>query len=646
MKTRHIQLLVVLLLLVGWASVAGAQSTQFSLGLGYQWVSVTGSKDMYRSQVNEDDGFVLDDFSLTMVDAKNQDRWFDHLRIDASGFGGSPMGRFRLDMGMARSYRLQVTYMKAKHYSALPMLANPFYPDLIPGQHTLDRTVDSVDLNLEILPDHVITPVVGYTWTHRTGPGRTTVTAGGDEFQLREKLDETVQEFRAGIGFAAGGFSGQVLQGWRDYDSTEGFSLLPGAGDGNSSRAVLGQDVTLSDYSRTSHAEGNAPMTTAHVAGMLGGWGRLVVNYTRASLDSDSRDDEALSGNLVSFDIYRFFGGRDEAARARTEGNDWRGEARLEAEVADGFEVSATYLERHRTLDGWDTITSLYTDTTTLSGGLPGDVTTVLDARTAMDRTEKMAEATASYSRLGPVTLWAAYAETKQDITVTPDAAEIVVPGGQGGSYDRKVKRLSGGLNLDLGTFKLVLDARNEDADRTVVRTDFDSRDRYRARATWNIAKMIRLMGTWERITADNPAPGVGYDGTTKHWGANAEVTASQAVSFHVGYDEFKTDSKVTIRQPQDFSLTESIYAEDGKSFDGGLLIHAGAFAFDAGYSHLKNDSLFGMTLERTYARLDVDLTERFATGVLYDHRNYDEKSLGIDNYKADRYAVILRWHE
>jgi hypothetical protein len=644
MKTRHSQLLVALLLLVGWPVVAGAQSTQFSLGLGYQWVDVTGSKDMYRSQVNDDNGVILDDFNLTMTDAKNQDRWFDHLRIDASGFGGSPMGSFRLDAGLARAYRLQITYMRAKQFSALPALANPFFPDIVPGQHTLDRTLDSVDLNLEILPDHVITPLVGYSWTHRTGPGRTTVSVGQNEFQLNEHLDETVQEFRAGIGFNAGGFSGQVLEGWRDYDSTEGFSLFDGTG--NNSQPVLGQDVTLSDYARTDHASGTTPMTMAHVAGMLGNWGRLVLDYTRANLDSDTYDDEALSGNLVSFDIYRFFSGGTETASAKTSGNDWRGEARLEAEVTDGFELSASYLERHRTLDGWDTITTLYTDTTTLSGGLPGDVTTLLNARTAMDRDEKMTEATASYSKLGPFTLWAGFAETKQDITVTPDAAQIVVPGGQGGTYNRTVKRFDGGLNLKVKTFKLVLDARHEDADRTVVRTDFDTRNRYRARATWNVAKIVRLLGTWERIEAKNPAVGVGYDGTVKHWGVNAEVTASQAVGFHLGYDDFKTDSTITIRQPQDFSLTDSVYTEDGRSYDGGILVHAGIFALDAGYSHVKNDTVYGMTLERTYARVDLDLTARLAAGVLYDHRNYDEKGYGIDNFKANRYGVILRWHE
>ena len=40
---------------------------------------------------------------------------------------------------------------------------------------------------------------------------------------------------------------------------------------------------------------------------------------------------------------------------------------------------------------------------------------------------------------LGPFSVNAGWSQTQQTVTATPDAAEIVVPGGQGGRFERRV---------------------------------------------------------------------------------------------------------------------------------------------------------------------------------------------------------------
>ena len=80
-----------LLLIVGVAEQARAQSTSFDIEAGYQWVDINGNEDMYRTQVNQDDGFVLGNFSLHFVDPSGDASFVDDLRIRAAGF--VPVGR-------------------------------------------------------------------------------------------------------------------------------------------------------------------------------------------------------------------------------------------------------------------------------------------------------------------------------------------------------------------------------------------------------------------------------------------------------------------------------------------------------------------------------------------------------------------------
>ena len=237
-----------------------------------------------------------------------------------------------------------------------------------------------------------------------------------------------MQEFRAGLGFNVGGFAGTVIQGWRDFDFTENFTLAAGAGGGNNTSPVLGRDVTATAYSRTNHSEGNTPFTTARLAGRIGDRARIVGSFVKADLSSESTESESISGSLASFDIMRFFGGRTENATGKTDGNDWRGEARLEAEVVDGVEVSFGYTSGHRELDGSEVVLSLYQNTTNFVGADPRDVSVLLQALDALERDTRALEGTVSLTGIGPAKVWVAGAQSHEDLTLSPSAAQVGRP--------------------------------------------------------------------------------------------------------------------------------------------------------------------------------------------------------------------------
>ncbi len=635
-----------LLVVASWGATAGAQSTQFSLDLGHQWTDVSGNNDVYRSQINEGQGLLLRSFSLTTVDNSKGPKLFDRLRIDAEGIGAEPQASFRLTAGLAHVYDLRFSYRHSEFYNALPAVANPLLASgLIPGEHTINRALDTINLDVAVLPDSAVTPLFGYQWTRYSGLARSTAAVGQDEFRLLSDLGETTQEVRGGIGFKVGSFSGRILQGWRFFDSTQLDRLLPGAGAGNNAQPVLGQPITLTGYTGRDDTSGTTPVTTGYLTGNLADGVRLVASFARADFSSGSDGYEVASGSLASFKLARFYSGLSESVQAHAQSLDWQGNARVEAEIIDGLDLSVGYTKRHRELDGLATIADLYANTVNFSGADPKSVSTLINAQTAMERNENTVEARLSSSNLGPLRLWAGYARADESLTVSPAAAEIVVPGGQGGRFDRVVKRTSAGATLALSDVKLVVDWKKDDADNAVVRTDFLNLERWRGRASWRAGSFLQLVGTAERIKAENPTPGVDQASTTKHWEGNVILTPVTALSVSLGYGVYKVDSAITIRVPQDFSLEPSLYTEDGTSKDASLTYKVGRFGFDAGYSQFENSGDLALKLDRTTLGCDFDITPKVGASLRFDKHMYREIALPIDNFDAKIYGVFLRWH-
>jgi hypothetical protein len=304
----------------------------------------------------------------------------------------------------------------------------------------------------------------------------------------------------------------------------------------------------------------------------------------------------------------------------------------------------AGYTRRHRDQDGFSTIGDLYANTVNFSGANPGDISTLLAETTAMQRDENVLELKASTHNLGPLQLWAGWGDSKEDLTVTPAAAEIVVPGGQGGHFTRDVKLYSAGADLKLSGFKLSFDWKKDDADNAIVRTDYLNQERWRARVNWSAAEFLRVVGTAEHIKGENPTAGVDRAVTTKHWAGDLEVTPVKALVLRLGYGVYKADSTTTIRQPQDFTLVDSVYTEDGTSKEASASYRFGNGGFEAGFSKFENTGSLGLTLDRTFARADFDFTKEWGVLVQFEKRKYQEDALSIANYDAKWYGVFLRW--
>jgi hypothetical protein len=645
-KTRR--LLPPALLLGLTASLAAGQSVPLDITFGYRFVKIDGSSDEYRTQINDREGLILRNVTFATADFGGKTGLVDHFRFDASDLGAGPAGALRLEAGRSGLYNLRLSYRRAELFSALNDFANPLFPTLIPGEHTVNRVRNLFDTEIEIFPGRAITPLLGYTRNTFSGPGRTTYHVGQDEFRLASDLDDIDQEVRAGVAFDVGPVTGRFLQGWRQFRDTERLTLAPGEKNGNNSGPVLGVPVNLSDFNRTSATKTNTPSTFALITGRLGARVKLIGSYQRASAEADTHESEGLTGNLISFEISRFFAGLTETASTESKATFWRGSGRAEISISDSVDLTAGFARRHRYLDGFALVSTLYTNTVTFAGLDPPDVLVLLQAQNAMDRTDDVFDVSLSARAVGPFALRAGWSQTRSDVTVTPDLSEIVVPGNQGGVFGRRVNTYSAGASYSVKGFTLGGDYQGERANAPIIRTDFIDRDRYRVRLAWTEGDYLHVSVNGSQTDSSNNRTGIGYDSRMREYGGDLELTPVKPLRLRFSAGKYQAHSRIPYRLPEDFTTGLSDHRESGLSLEGGIGLVLGGLTLDGSYARFQNSGFYPFTIDRARVsgEVPVKATLAFVGEWMRDKYNDVAQNTGnLGKFDANRYGLYVRWH-
>ena len=623
-----------------FAVAAQAEVIPFDLEVGYRFLSLKGNEDMYRTQINEREGFLIRSFSLTSSDADG-----GRYRIEASDLGAGPAGAFHFVTERRGLYRFSLGYRRADVFSAAPGFADPYGTGIT--QHTVNRTRDMVDTDLEFLPDGKITPFVGYSFNRLNGPGTTTYHFGNDEFLLNQDLSDKDNEFRVGTGFNLGFLYGQVTQGWRNQTVNENAVLAPGAGAGNNPGSVLGQPVTATSITRNDHNSVKTPFTNLYVTGQVAQRLRLIGNYSRFAAKSTGDETETAAGTFSSFTINRFFTGENETASQTAKNNTWRGGARAEFTVAPSVDLFAGYQKEHRALDGTAILNTLYLQSATLGGVSAGDLQRALEMTSALDRDEKYMNVGLSARALGPFSVRAEFRQTKANVTAAPDAEEIVVPGpNQGGQYDRRINTIDLSANYTFKGFLVGAAWRQDSADKLIFRTDYQDRDRIRARAGWASPKNFFRAGVVaEQTKQTNDQARNNLDVKLTQYTADAEIAPITALRFRAAYSQFKTDSSIIFIRPESLTTDTSIHTENGKSAEVGVGVFVKKISGDASYMRYRNTGTTPFDIDRLRARVQYDFQTKFGVAAEIDKDKYDETLLPVSNFEATRYGLYLRYH-
>lgn len=621
--------------------------------VGYRFVDVKGNEDMYRTQVGEREGFLLRGLTLQTADFGGKLQFIDQFRLDVADIGAGPAGMIRLEAVREGTYRLRFNYRHSEHTSFLPEFANPFLGQgIIPGQHTWERDRDVYDVEVEILPGKAVTPILGYTYSQYRGPGATTYHFSQDEFRLTEKLDDKEQEFRAGLAFNAGPVNGHFIQGWRKYDSNTELTLAPGGNNGNNSITVLDKDVSVTDLTRTMSYESTAPVTNAVVNFRLFESWRLVGLYVRAKDDLDSNLSEASAGNLVSFAIDRYAKGWRESSSANAINTYWRGAGRLEGNILNVVDVSAGFARRENTLEGTALIDGLFSGTTTFTNVDPKDIRVIIDAKTGVEKTEDTWDVQASARHLGPVGIRVGYSQSNQDLKVSEDVSEIVIPGGQSGQYERKIDRFDAALSFAMAGFSFTGAYKHESADEPVMRTDFLDKDTFSLRASYRFKELLDLYGVYRDTQIENDRTGYAYDASMRDWRLGFSVSPIKQLTLGFNYGQSDGDTSIPYKVPYTFDNPDptnlSYQEESGRSWEASLTGHLKPVTLEAGYGWYENTGTYALKLQRARIMADIDITKLFGVAGEWCWDKYEEKYAQpvYGNYEANRIGVFLRIHQ
>lgn len=624
--TRYALLLSVLLL---FAFAAGAQTTiPVEVEAGYRWNDVTGNEDLFRTQINAESGFVVR--SLSFFTATSG--FTDHVRVEVNDLGASTASSLRVETGKADVFRLRLGYRSFDTFSALPA-----------RQHTFDRRRTMFDADLEIFPDRDITPFIGYSQGRFDGPGTTTYALGGDEFLLGQDLDETERELRAGAIFNLGAFYGSVTQGWRTLESDETLSLAPLGEAGNNPGSVLGRPVGATLLTRSSTMETDTPFTTAFLTAELPRT-KVTGSFVRFAADNDGTEDEAATGSFVSFPISRFFNGFRETTTSRAKNTTWRGSLRAELALTDRLDLLGGYRSEHREMSGEALIRSLFLDTTTFGGLDRRDVEELINAESALDREVGTFETALAARALGPFAVRVGYSRSQFDLDVAPDIAEVVVPGGQGGRFDRTVDTIDATASFTKTLFSAGVSYRHDDADDAVLRTDFLGRDRLRVRAAFHTpASLFRFGLVAENVDQDNREDGIGFDAEARQYTADVEFAPAPSLRLRTSYSILRADSTVVIRRPETFVLDTSKHREDGDAIEVGFALDLTPFTIDVGASRFENEGTIPFTVDHYRTRVVYDFLAHTGIAAEWDHDKYDEH-IALGTFRSDRFGLFVRY--
>ena len=539
------------------SGVARAQAIPFDIEVGYRFLSVTGNEEQYRSQINDREGFLVRSLHIGTDEKYAGFPLTDRFRVDGADLGAGGAGFLRLDAGLSGVYRLRFSYRNTQYFSALQGFANPLGVSV--GQQTWDRTRQQFNVDLEVLPGKLITPIVGYTSNTLSGPGYTTYLFSQDEFQLSQNLRSHDQEFRVGAAFNAGFISGEVIQGWRKYHETEDLTLAPFAGPGNNSTPVLDKNISATSLTRSSTTDVNVPVTSAFVRGFALPNLQLSGFYVRSNAVGDDATKEGASGTFASFAISRFFTGYSANNTTSPNSLAWRAGGRAEWHIMSGLDVSAGYTERDQTWDNQALLNELYTGTSTFTGFSQADFQSLLSTQTNIERKEKLFDAQASMRFLGPVGLRLGFSRIDQDLTVVEDPAEIVVPGNQGGTFSRSINRYEGALTFSMAGFNLMGEASYDDASAAITRVDYLTRNRERVRLTWKTFDWIQVGGAamWLDQKNEDSGPLNNYKASSTNYSVDLTLKPMKDIWLRGAYGQLKADSSIPVRAPQDFTTLQ-----------------------------------------------------------------------------------------
>jgi hypothetical protein len=174
-----------------------------SFDLGYRFVNSNGSRSVYDTFVNQQEGPRLLEQTISMRSLDHNGVLFDNLFLSSFGWGGDPENATRLRLSKNKWYNFNGTFRRDQNVWDYNLLANPLNPvnTFVPNNnspHEYLTTRRMYDYGLTILPQSAVRFRLGYTRNNMEGPAFSTIHQGTDTILL-QNTRTLMDGYQAGI---------------------------------------------------------------------------------------------------------------------------------------------------------------------------------------------------------------------------------------------------------------------------------------------------------------------------------------------------------------------------------------------------------------------------------------------------------------
>lgn len=477
---------------------AGNYSIISSIELGARGVSVDGNDSKYRSDVNYRAGFRLFESSFLVRAYEGKGTLFDTLVVNSTGWGSDPYGYARVNAEKGRWYRFDANFRRNAYDNLLRNLAL--------GQHTARYKHNFGDFDLRLLPtNRRVRFNLGYSGDRERGPGTTTVSLQGDQYQLNSTFRTRADEVRAGAEGRVGRVNLGFLQGFRWYRNDSSFTSAFNRGNNLTNAAVL------NGFRREQPMRGRAAFTrlsaTTTLAKSVDLTARYTFTHTRTHfLELENSSGVNSSGNTFNPDLINFTGETERPAHLAEAGLTWR--------ATRGLRVQYTFRFNQFRNEGDEVFNELVF--TTRPNGTPVTpfpaTTNVPIARLLEYR--RFANQIKFDYQFGPrFSMHAGYRVTDRRIETQGVGRLLPTPVSATATTEEQVDTTNhsffGGLRAKPAKeLTVYFDAERGQADNTFTRVDNLDQVTFRARSRWTPTRTLAV--NFNFMTRDNNNPGVG----------------------------------------------------------------------------------------------------------------------------------------
>lgn len=189
-----------------------------SIEFGVRGISVGGSDNKYRSDLNYRPGFRIFDSSFLIKAKKGKGRLFDNLLVTSSGFSADPDGFTRINANKIGWYRFDANVRRFNYFNNLNNISL--------NQHTSNTKRTLGDFDLTILPENErIKFRIGYAFNRNGGQSTSTYQYQINEFPILSNVKFRSDEFRGGVDVKLFGFDLSLTQGYQRFNDNTGFTI-------------------------------------------------------------------------------------------------------------------------------------------------------------------------------------------------------------------------------------------------------------------------------------------------------------------------------------------------------------------------------------------------------------------------------------